>query len=317
MIYIFYGNSPYLISQELKKWKTAFREKHGEENLIHINDLSRCASKDLREYITARSLFAEKRLLIIEGFPFSTEKWFSWASDLEGDILANLNDAPDELFIVFSSLNPDKRKAWFKQLSKLAEKKEFTLQNEDQTYMILEKMFSGNIESQALRKLISLKGNNLEKCVSEIEKLFLTHKKIEMSSIWKYISPEFEESIFVFLDSLLEKNSKRIFSEFRNILWFTNIYAFYQSLLANLRVFLYIQFLKSQKISQSEISDIMKLWNRAFLINKQYKSSFLNIQQLYTYLLDFDKNMKFWRLVSSDEKDLSREIENIFLRFIV
>jgi hypothetical protein len=71
--------------------------------------------------------------------------------------------------------------------------------------------------------------------------------------------PEFEESIFVFIDTLLQRDAVKIFSELNNLVTYSNLYAIYQSIVANLRVFLYIEFLKSQKKSPKEIGDILKL----------------------------------------------------------
>jgi len=316
MIYLFSWNSSYLISNAVSKWKSAFEEKYGVENIIHIKELSQLPAAEINEYISARSLFSEKRLLIIDWFPYSGEKSFSWAAEMESTILESIKNISDELIIVFSSLNPDKRKSGYKTLSKLAEVKDFQIQNEDQSFLILEKKYQWKIEHNAMRKIIALKGNNLQKCIHEIDKILILKSTVTLKDIQNHITPEFEESIFVFIDTLLTKNSQKIFSEFRNILWYSNIYAVYQSILTNIRVFLYIELLKHQKKSSLEISDILKLWNRAFLINKSHKSTFKDLQELYKNLLGFDKNMKFWKLISSDEKYLSEEIEKIFLKFI-
>jgi DNA polymerase III delta subunit len=133
----------------------------------------------------------------------------------------------------------------------------------------------------------------MQKAQHEIDKLSITKEFIFLKDIETYIIPEFEESIFVFIDTILAKDTQKIFSEFRNLLDFSNLYALYQSLIANLRIFVYIEYLKSQKKSQSQIADILKLGNRQFLIGKRHASKFKDIQKLYTDLLDFDKNMKF------------------------
>jgi len=99
----------------------------------------------------------------------------------------------------------------------------------------------------------------LQKSISEIDKLRITKEYISTQDINTVIIPEFEESIFVFIDTLLSKNKQKLFSEFQNLLSFSNMYALYQSILANLRVFLYIEFLKSQKKSSQQIGDILKL----------------------------------------------------------
>ncbi len=316
MIYLFTWNTRSLIVQEALRWKSAFCEKHGVENVIHISNLEQVSGKFVIENFLSRSLFSEKRLILIDGFPYAGERSFSGAADMETLILENISKIPAETLVVFLSENPDKRTLAYKELSKIAEIKNFSLEGEDAVYQHLAQRYSTIIEAQALKKLIFLKGGHLQKCISDIEKLSLTREKISLQDIETHIMPEFEESIFVFIDTLLTKNKTKVFAEFSNLLEFSNLYALYQSLLANLRVFLYIEYLKSQKKSPSQIGDILKLGNRQFLIGKKHACSFSSISQLYTDLLDYDKNMKFGKFISSDEDDLEKEIERIFLRFL-
>lgn len=316
MIYLFTGNNRYLVHKEAQKWKSAFKDKFGEENVTHITSLENTSIDFVLEALLSRSLFSEKRLVIIDGFPYNWDKAFSGATDMEKSILESLPGIPEETLVAFLSVSPDKRKAWYKQLSKQAEVKEFSITWEDQVFWILSQQYSQKIDSNALQRLIFLKWWDLQKSISEIEKLLISYEKISLEQVNSILIPEFEESIFVFIDTLLTKNKKKIFSEFQNLLDFSNLYALYQSILANLRVFLYIELLKSQKKSSSQIGDILKLWNRQFLINKRHASSYKDVSNLYIELLNFDKNMKFWKFVSSDEEDMKKELENIFLKFV-
>jgi len=327
MIYVFTWNNDYLITQELLRWKNWFIEKHWAENITHINSLDANTKNTISQTLTSRWLFAEKRLVIISGFPFSWEKSFAWAAELEDQILSILPEIPDEVLLVCSSHNPDKRKKWWKTLSKLASVKEFNINWEDEVFQILSNRYKAIVEPNALRRLILLKWGDLQKSISEIEKLLIAplvtlsnedrgDYKIISSDIDSYIMAEFEESIFAFIDTILNRNGKKIFSELSNLINSSNLYAVYQSIIANLRVFLYIELLKSQKKSPKEIWDILKLWNRAFLINKAHKSKFKSIFCLYSDLLNFDKNMKFWKFTSSDPVDMHRELENVFVKFL-
>jgi DNA polymerase III delta subunit len=316
MIYLFTWNNNFLLREEVLRWKNGFVEKYWVENITHISSLDGNTKNTIADTLTSRSIFAEKRLVIIDWFPFSWEKAFSWASDLETKILWALDSLPDEVLVLFSSVNPDKRKSGFKQLKKIATLKEFNITGEDEVYSLLSKKYWKHIDGNTLRRLIFLKGGDLHKSLWEIEKLRITRDQITSSDLHNHIMPEFEESIFVFIDTLLQRDANKIFSELHNLIAYSNLYAIYQSILANLRVFLYIEYLKSQKKSPWDIWDILKLWNRAFLINKIHKSSYKSISQLYINLLNFDKNMKFWKFVSSDEEDMKRELESVFLKFV-
>ena len=316
MLYFFTWNNHYLIRQEVLRWKYGFGIKQSEDVIHHINDLSSISSEDLRDTLVARSFLSEKRMIIIDDFPYSSEKSFSWASEKESLILKMLPHIPEENIVIFSSLNPDKRGVSYKKIIEYAKVTELSIKNIEDTKALLSKKYEENISMQNISKILLLKWNNYEKTLWEIEKLLLTRNYIEQNDIEKHISPEFEESIFVFIDSILEKNPKRILRELQNILQFTNFYAFYQSLLANIRIFVFIEYFKSYKKSQSEIVDIMKLWNRQFLVGKRHASSFFELKKLYTHLIDFDKSMKTWKFISSDERYLVKEIEAIFLKFL-
>lgn len=327
MIYLFTWNNNYLINQEVLRWKNGFIEKHGEENVTHISSLDWNTKNTISETLVSRSIFAEKRLVIVSGFPFSWEKSFAWAAELEEQINSLIPEIPDEVLLVFSCINPDKRKKWWKTLSSSATIKQFNINWEDEVFNILQQKYRSKIEPTALRRLILIKWWNLQKSISEIEKLLISplttlskHDRgdyqIISSDVDSFILPEFEESIFVFIDTLLQRNWKKIFSELINLIDSSNLYAVYQSILANLRVYLYIELLKSQKKSSKEIWNILKLWNRAFLVNKAHKSKFKSISSLYNNLLEFDKNMKLWRFTSSDPTDMHRELENVFVKFL-
>ncbi len=327
MIYLFTWNNDYLITQEVLRWKNWFIEKHGTENITHITNLDSNSKNTISESLVSRSLFAEKRLVIVSWFPFSWEKSFSWAAELEQQIISLIPEIPEEVLLVFSSINPDKRKKWWKSLSAVAKTKEFSISSDDEVFQILSQKYKATIEPTALRRLILLKWWNLQKSISEIEKLLtaplsLLSKddrgdySIISSDVDTYILPEFEESIFVFIDTLLNRNGKRIFKELSSLIDSSNLYAVYQSILGNLRVFLYIEFLKSIKKSPKEIGEILKLWNRSFLINKSHKSKFKSISTLYNNLISYDKNMKTWKFVSSDPVDMHRELENVLVKFL-
>ena len=156
MIYLFTWNNDYLIREEVLRWKNGFKDKHGTENITHISSLDASSKNTISQSLVSRSIFAEKRLVIIEGFPFSGEKAFSWASDLEAQILWLLAEIPEEVLVMFVSVNPDKRKAGFKQLKAVAQIKEFSVSGEDEVYNILSRKY-GISQRYASQKVIKKK----------------------------------------------------------------------------------------------------------------------------------------------------------------
>ena len=123
-----------------------------------------------------------------------------------------------------------------------------------------------------------------------------------------------EESIFQIIDLVLNKQIPEAVNKINIILNETNIFAFYNNLLSNLRTSLFILKLKQEKKTQSEISKILDLWNRSFLIGKNYKINFNELKNLYINLVNIDKNLKTWKLVSSEEEDIKFEIEKYLIK---
>ena len=123
-----------------------------------------------------------------------------------------------------------------------------------------------------------------------------------------------EESIFQIIDLVLNKQIPEAVDKINIILNETNIFAFYNNLLSNLRTSLFILKLKQEKKIQSEISKILDLWNRSFLIGKNYKINFNELKNLYINLVNIDKNLKTWKLVSSEEEDIKFEIEKYLIK---
>ncbi len=107
-----------------------------------------------------------------------------------------------------------------------------------------------------------------------------------------------------------------MFYELENLLNFSNLYGLYNSILANIRVFLYIELLRQKKMSPQKIGNVLQLGKRQFLLQKNYRASFQDIQKLYTQLLSFDKHMKSGKLVSSQESDIYQALKRVFIEFL-
>jgi hypothetical protein len=89
--------------------------------------------------------------------------------------------------------------------------------------------------------------------------LTITKDFITKIDIEENIVPELEESIFQIIDLVLNKQIPEAVDKINIILNETNIFAFYNNLLSNLRTSLFILKLKQEKKTQSEISKILDL----------------------------------------------------------
>jgi hypothetical protein len=84
-------------------------------------------------------------------------------------------------------------------------------------------------------------------------------------------------------------------------------------LLANLRVNVFIMKLKKEGKNAFEIWNILALWNRSFLVNKNYKIFPENLEKLFIRLVDLDKKMKTWNMLWTEDNDFLVELENMLL----
>ena len=229
-------------------------------------------------------------------------------------MIKNLEKKPQENIIILNYFLPDKRKKFWKNIKNISEIKEFNLENEEDTKKIINSKFSWKIDLEAINTIIKYKSNKINKIIPELEKLTITKSFITKKDIEENIVPELEESIFQIIDLVLNKQIPEAVDKINIILNETNIFAFYNNLLSNLRTSLFILKLKQEKKTQSEISKILDLWNRSFLIGKNYKINFYELKDLYINLVNIDKNLKTWKLVSSEEEDIKFEIEKYLIK---
>lgn len=282
-------------------------EKYSDFNLLHIKDFSNLKTDFLASNMFWTSFLWEKKLIII---------------DLNNDIDSNLSDffinnlqnIPETNIVLFNYFEPDKRLKLYKEIDKQAIKKEFNQKDANDTYWIIQNKYSGKISAKAINLIISYKANNLEKIVQEIEKLLILHDFIDEKEITENIVPELEQSIFILIDDILNLKINYALENIKIITTQMNIYAFYNNLLANLRTNVFISKLKNEKKPNLEINQILSLWNKSFLTNKNYKISYSKLKNLYINLIDLDKKMKSWKMLGSEDKDFLLEIENVLLK---
>ena len=308
MNYVFTWNSEFLITEALNKWKKQFIEKYSDFNLTHLKEIKNLDKNILKDTILSGSLFSsEKKLIILD---INNDIW----DELEDFLIKNLEKKPQENIIILNYFLPDKRKKFWKNIKNISEIKEFNLENEEDTKKIINSKFSWKIDLEAINTIIKYKSNKINKIIPELEKLTITKSFITKIDIEENIVPELEESIFQIIDLVLNKQIHEAVNKINIILNETNIFAFYNNLLSNLRTSLFILKLKQEKKTQSEISKILDLWNRIFLIWKNYKINFNELKNLYINLVNIDKNLKTWKLVSSEEEDIKFEIEKYLIK---
>lgn len=296
-----------------------FLSRQSEQGLFVFRDMENDTLEDIRQAALWLSFFSPKKLIILDGFPLNIGEKFSQSLEKEQQIIHILETtrSDTDTLILCLSEKPDKRSKIYKDLLKISTKHEdLTLEKTEDIFSYFSQKFSENIDSWAIQKLILYKSNDPGKIEQEIKKFLITQEHIDSQMVWEHIMPEYEQSIFLFIDSILLKNSKEVFHIFKNLQNHSSFYPLYQSILANLRIFVYIFLLKNQKKNKNEITDILWLWKRSFLVDKNHRTNSRELTQLYEDLISIDKNMKTGQYPSSEESFLFTEIENALIQFL-
>lgn len=295
--------------QQVNAWKKRFIDKFWEFNFLQIKDLGDFDINFLAENLLSGGFLGEKKLIIVNLWDLSKDSINEQQSTF---LLANLDKIPDGNIVVFYAVGPDKRTKAFKEIKKHTEFKEFNISDDD-IKPLFNKRYAGKIDSAALDLLIRYKSSNVVKIESEIEKLLIHSDFIDKSLVQENIFPELEESIFILIDDILNKNLVAAIKRLDMILNDTSPYAFYNNLLANIRTTVYIYKLKSMKMSSSEIGNTLALWNRAFLVNKSYKITPNELKNFYFNLVWLDKKMKSGKFLDSDEESFVHELQRLIM----
>ncbi|MDD3144662.1 MAG: hypothetical protein PHV23_00965 [Candidatus Gracilibacteria bacterium] len=307
MIYLFTGNSDYLVMENVLNWKNQFIEKYGDFNLIHLKNINEMEFDTYSQHILSSSFLGEKKLVIID-----------LNNDLQEEVVEFLykilDKIPNSNILLFNYPSPDKRQKIYKELEKISEIKEYNATSENEVINVINNKFRNKISTSGLNLLIKYKSGNLNKIISELQKLLILKDYIDENDVVNNIIPELEENIFLLIDDLLNNNIISALKKIDIILNDTNIYAFYNNLLANLRTSIYIIKFKQEKVNSNNISQILSLGSRAFLINKNYKISYNRFKLLYIDLINLDKKMKSGKLIGTEEKDFRFELEKCLLK---
>ena len=294
MIQLLTWNTSFLVKDELLRWKNWFISKHWDIGVTHIIDSS-FELQTLRDILHSRSFFTQKKLLILEDISLSSEN--------TEELFEVLRQKDDDTIVLIVLYSVDKRLSNYKALTKLATKhKDFSLQDATWALWYLQKQYGKYFSWNALEYLFEIKGNKLEKTISEIHKLLEVYESITKTIIYENIVPELDSSIFRLIDYILQKDTKKFQSEIQLLLEKENFYLVSQALLSNLRNNLYIEYLK-QHSSPGHISDILELWKKSFLVNKRHNTSYIELSELYYWLIRFDCSMKQGTLWVSGEDE--------------
>lgn len=217
MILFFHGEDTYRLQQKVKALKEKFISASlGDTNLAVIDGKTLTYEEFMRQ-ILAMPFLSKTRLVIIENL-------FSQGSKtVQENIGEKLDKIPSSTILLLTEVKPDKRLGLYKKIIKTAKAQEFTPFDPVKLRLWLKLEIEnrgGQIESDALDRLIEYVGNDLWRLSNEIEKLisYCQGTKISSDDIKLLVRPQTESNIFDLVDAVGEKNLKRALNECQKLL---------------------------------------------------------------------------------------------------
>lgn len=309
MIYLFVWEN-YFRKKLLNTWKESFKTKFSEHNIIHISNVFDYDFSFFEQNLLSTWFFSEKNLFIIDDFPFAADEENSEnIVKLQEYFLNILPKIFAENIVVFNSLKVDKRSKLYKKILEIWEVKDFLINDEDSLQKKLKEVYGSQVSLSAINKMIELKWLNFSSISKEFDKILITKDFIEVEDL-SLITKDIEESIFEIINDLLNLETKKSILKLRELSSsLDNPYLLYNSLSSNLRVYFYMFKLKLLWKSNTEIKDILELWNRSFLVDKSYKIDKQKFLDIYEKIAWIDAKMKTWKLIWSENEDMMYELE--------
>lgn len=331
-LFLFTGEETFLLNEQVKAWKQAFLEKHGDLNLIHLNGLELSVA-ELQAQIEAAPFLGERRLIFIDDLPFATTKTQSESKkeaqkEQEEKLITLFDKVSEASVVVLIQPRPDKRKKLYKKIVQQAQIKEFNPLSEGELSQWIKRRFQQSekeIDLSDANYLVSLTGANLWRLSQEVSKLIdVSSKKISRQQIDQLVTPSVEANIFHFTDALGGRSPKQaIRCLHRSIESGDSMTQLFYMVIRQFRLFLQVKGYQNQfpSADQRQLASQLKL--HPFVVkNITRQVRFFDINKLkeaYSKLLEIDHQLKTSRIKISteDQAELSLAIEKFILRFCV
>jgi len=207
MIYFIYGQDSYRAKRKLEEIVNGYKKVHKSGlNLVYF-DVEKNDFEDFHIKLQVNSMFSEKKLFVLNNV-FEDLKFQE--SFLEN--IRKLEEVKD-IIIVFEDKAPDQRTKFFKALLKVAKCQEFSILQPAMLRKWVDQEFKDNnnsIDFNALDLLINYVGGNLWQMSNEINKLSNYKKSsiIRKEDVELLIKPNFDNEIFMTIESIASKNKK-------------------------------------------------------------------------------------------------------------
>lgn len=321
------GDNLPALSSELVKVKKQFIKEHGDLNIseYHVEDIPDV--NELRSSLYAMPFLSEKRLVILRGFPFSTEFIEAHKSDntakkqmlddLENAVLEAFSELPDETVLILYSSSPDGRRKASKEVLKIAQVKKFIGTN---IIPMMEERYKNLFNKQQFSYIFQRVGGHPLEFASALEKLALYSESSVLTKeiMFKLVPASLEQEVFTFIEELFSKRRVESLRSFEQlILQGENILKLLGLMVWQLEQLFFVKELLERKKTKQEIMDLTGIKPYSFqkVLPLTQKVSLKDIARVYDALVNFDRRLKNGTIQM--EKDAPTEIIQAFSEVIL
>jgi DNA polymerase-3 subunit delta len=214
MIIFLYGSDTYRSRQKLNEIIEHYKKIHKSGlNLKYLN-LSEKDFEDFKDEFQSISMFAEKKLLVLEE-TFTNQNFKENFLSPTKFRMGTKKFVNSRDIILFHEIKETPRSdPLFKFLKKYAKSQEFEpLRGENLKNWVKKEIENHKVKinPKALEKLVDYVGNDLWQMSNEIGKLvnYKKNKKVEVEDVELLVKPKIEPEIFKTIDAIASKNKKQ------------------------------------------------------------------------------------------------------------
>ncbi len=212
MIFYFFGENSFAISERIADIKQQYIKKTGGSSDMETFDMSERSLSDLLNALSVVPMFVSSRLMIVRDL--STQK-------LSPEKLQELlSTIPDSTNVIITDSRVDKRSAYFKKLSQLKNSKNYTLLSPPQLVAWVKSEIEkchAKTDNRTISLLIERVGGDQWQLRSEIKKLALYSPQITVESIDKLVVPNLQQTAFMMTDAIMRGNAPKAVELYHNL----------------------------------------------------------------------------------------------------
>jgi len=200
-VFFFTGDHTTELQAKLRFWQQEFIKKHSDSNLEIFDEVAQEQIPQIINALESAPFLAEKRMVVIRGFPFSADVKRKVETESLEEALKTL---PETTLALFVSPNPDKRSRFYKWINSRAKKEEFLSPKGRGIISWIQQKFQRHqksISPKGAEALAFFCGEDLHRVHQEISKLcLLNHSSLDEKTVEQFVTPYPEAKIFKTLD---------------------------------------------------------------------------------------------------------------------